>query len=66
MSIRVKKLFESERNQALAVTEENISEAFEFTFDKNSKKIDPKVTKLSQMKIFIQHDMFKALVSESI
>ena len=61
-----KKLSESKRNQALAVTEENISEAFDFTFDKNSNKIDPKVTKLSQINFFIQHDMFQALVSELI
>ena len=38
---------ESERNQALAVTEEKISEVFDFTFDKNLKKINLKVTKLS-------------------
>ena len=54
---------ESERNQAVAVTKENISQAFDFIFDKNSNKIDQKVTRISQMILFIQYDMFKALVS---
>ena len=42
-----KELLDSERNQALAITEENISEAFDFTFYKKSKHINPKETKLS-------------------
>ena len=61
-----KELLETKKNQALAITEENISKAFDFTFDRKSKHINPKVTKLSQMILFNKHDMFKALVSVSI
>ena len=58
-----KELLESERNQALAITEKDISEAFDFAFYKKSKHINPKVTKLSQIILFNKHDMFKDLVS---
>ena len=61
-----KDLSKSKKNQAIAVMEEKISAAFDFTFDNNSNKINPKVTKLSQMILFNNHDMFKALVSELI
>ena len=56
-------IFESKRKQAVAVTEENISEAFDFTFDKTSKKINPNEMRPSHMKLFYRYDMFKTLVS---
>ena len=61
-----KNLLEGKRNQAAEVTEENISKAFDFTFDKTSKKINPNEMRPSHMKLFYRHDMFKALVSVSI
>ena len=61
-----KELLEQKKNKSLAIMEENISKIFDFTFNKESKTINPKATKLFQIKLFIQHDMFKALVSVSI
>ena len=61
-----KNLLESKRNQAVVVTKENISQEFDFTFDKTSKKINPDEMRPSHMKLFYRYDMFKALVSVSI
>ena len=64
--LKWKKLLEGKRNQSDEATEENISKAFDFTFNKMSKKINPNEMRPSHMKLFYRHDMFKALVSVSI
>ena len=59
-------LRKNEKNQALTISENNILLAFNFTFDKLSKSIDPHKQVASKMSLFILFDMFKTLVRESI
>ena len=59
-----KKVSESEKSQALGMTKETISNAFDFTFDRLSKDIDPKETIPSKLLAFKLHNMHKMMVSE--
>ena len=54
----------NKKNQALKISENNILSAFNFTFDKLSKNINPNKQLPSTTSSFISYDMFKALVSE--
>ena len=59
-----KDVSESEKSQALCMTEKTLSKAFDFTFDKLSKNIDPKETISSSLLSFKLHNMHKMMVSE--
>ena len=55
---------ECKKNQALGMTEKTLSKAFDFTFDKQSKDIDPKEAIPSSLLTFKLHNMHKMMVSE--
>ena len=59
-----KDLLECKKSQALGMTEETLSKAFDFTFDKLLEEIDPKETISSKLSTFILHNMHKMMVSE--
>ena len=60
----MEKVLESKKSQVLGMTEETISNAFDFTFNKSSKDNDPKVTIPSNLLAFKLHNMHKMMVSK--
>ena len=59
-----KDVSECKKSQALVMTEETLSNAFAFTFNRLSKDIDPKEAISSHLSTFKLHNMHKMMVSE--